>query len=165
MSNRFATLLLSAGTAAVITLSGVPALAANEAEREVGADGLVSTKSAYPMDETIERLIADIESKGITYFLTIDQRQLAADAGIELNPSTLLIFGNPALGSHFITARPEAGLDWPVRLLVHEDVDGQVWTTYTDFGWIADRHDITNRQAEFGMATQVISSITASVAE
>ena len=54
----------------------------------------------------------------------VDQRQLAAGAGIALPPSTLLMFGNPALGSQFITAKGEAGLDWPVRLLVQQDADG-----------------------------------------
>ena len=53
---------------------------------------------------------------------------------------------------------------WPVRLLVTQDDDGSVWTVYTDFGWIAKRHRIIDRQAQFKMATEVIGSITSSVA-
>jgi uncharacterized protein (DUF302 family) len=127
-------------------------------------DGVVKVKSAYPLDETVARLKADIAAKGIMFFQAVDQSRLAKDAGIKLGPSTLLTFGNPALGSHFITARPEAGLDWPVRLLVHEDAKGQVWAAYTDFAWIARRHGITNRQAEFAMASKVIASITSVIA-
>jgi uncharacterized protein (DUF302 family) len=63
-----------------------------------------------------------------------------------------------------LTANPDSGLDWPVRLLVREDADGQVWAVYTDFGWIARRHGITDRAAEFAKASEVIASITASVA-
>ena len=37
----------------------------------------------------------------------IDQSKLAADAGIKLRPSTLLVFGNPPLGTQFITSNPE----------------------------------------------------------
>lgn len=129
----------------------------------VGGDGVVKVKSAYGMDETISRLRADIAAKGITYFTTIEQSQLAAEAGIKLRPSALLIFGNPGLGSQFITSNPQAGLDWPVRLLVQEDDAGNVWTYYTDFHWIARRHGITNRQQQFNMATGVIESITGSV--
>jgi uncharacterized protein (DUF302 family) len=95
----------------------------------------------------------------------IDQSKLAAEAGIALRPSTLLIFGNPPLGTLFITAKPEAGLDWPVRLLVSQDDSGQVWAIYTDFAWIAQRHEIANRQAEFAKAAEVIASITGSVAQ
>jgi uncharacterized protein (DUF302 family) len=126
-------------------------------------DGVVKVRSAYPMTETIDRIRQDVAAKGITFFSAIDQARLGADAGIALRPSTLLIFGNPALGVQFVTANPVAGLDWPVRLLVYQDAGGAVWTAYTDFDWIARRHHITDRQAAFGKATEVIRSITATV--
>lgn len=126
-------------------------------------DGVIRVKSAYPMKETVHRIKADIAAKGITYFQDIDQAKLAAKAGIKLRPSTLLIFGNPGLGTQFITAKPEAGLDWPVRLLVTQDEAGQVWAVYTDFKWIATRHGIRDRDEQFATATGVIASITSSI--
>lgn len=126
-------------------------------------DGIVRVKSAYGLTETVARLKADIEGKGIKFFDAIDQSKLGESAGIKLNPSTLLLFGNPPLGIQFLTANPNAGLDWPVRLLVTQDDKGQVWATYTDFGWIARRHGIKNRNAQFKMASEVIKSITSSV--
>ena len=128
-----------------------------------GDDGIVKVKSAYPMDETIERLKKDIAAKGIKFFDEIDQSKLAADAGIKLHPSVLLVFGNPPLGTQFITANANAGLDWPVRLLVFENDKGEVWAAYTDFDWIARRHGIKNRNDQFKMASSVITSITSSV--
>ncbi|MGH6717825.1 MAG: DUF302 domain-containing protein [Alphaproteobacteria bacterium] len=128
-----------------------------------GDDGIVMIQSAYPMSETIARLKQDIADKGILFFGEIDQAKLAADAGIELKPSVLLVFGNPPLGTQFITAKPSAGLDWPVRLLVFENDQGEVWTAYSDFSWIARRHGIDNRDAQFAMASEVIASITSSV--
>ena len=86
-----------------------------------GNDGIVSAKSAYSIGETVERLKKDIADKGIKFFDEIDQSKLAADAGIKLRPSILLVFGNPPLGTQFITANANAGLDWPVRLLVFEN--------------------------------------------
>jgi uncharacterized protein (DUF302 family) len=127
-------------------------------------DGIVRVRSAYPVAETIARLKADIADKGILFFDEIDQSRLAADAGVELLPSTLLVFGNPPLGTLFLTSDPDSGLDWPVRLLVRQDADGQVWAVYTDFAWIARRHGITDRAAEFAKASEVIASITSSVA-
>lgn len=127
-------------------------------------DGVVTVKSAYGFDETIVRLKDDISKKGIKFFLAVDQSTLGADAGLKLNPSTLLIFGNPPLGIQFLTSNPNAGLDWPVRLLVRQDASGEVWAAYTDFGWIAHRHGISDRDAQFKMASEVIASITSSVA-
>jgi uncharacterized protein (DUF302 family) len=126
-------------------------------------DGIVRVKSGYNFQETIARLKKDIAAKGIRFFSEIDQTELAAGAGIKLNPSTLLVFGNPPLGTQFITANPNAGLDWPVRLLVTQDGAGAVWTVYTDFAWIAARHGIVNRADQFKMASMVIASITSSV--
>lgn len=142
-------------TFAFATLLSTPALATD--------DGVVRVRSAYPLKETIHRIKADIAAKGITYFTEIDQSKLAAAAGITLRPSTLLIFGNPGLGTQFITAKPEAGLDWPVRLLVTQDEAGQVWAVYTDFKWIAARHGIRDRDEQFATATGVIASITSSI--
>lgn len=143
---------------AALAMSAIAALPAQAA-----GNGIVKSKSAYPMAETVDRLKKDIAAKGITFFAEIDQTKLAADAGITLGPSTLLIFGNPALGSQFMTPNPQSGIDWPVRLLVIADKNGQVWTVYNDFGYIARRHRIRNRGAAFEMASKVIASITSSV--
>ena len=128
-----------------------------------GKDGIVKAKSAYSMQDTIDRITKDIASKGIKLFDVIDQAKLAKDAGVDLRPSTLIVFGNPPLGTLFLTAKAESGLDWPVRLLVFQDAKGQVWTAYTDFTWISRRHGIKNRAPQFKMASEVIASITSSV--
>jgi len=133
------------------------------AARADSDDGIVRVKSAVPMAEAISRIKADIASKGIKFFSEIDQSKLAADAGIELRPSTLLVFGNPPLGTQFITSNPNAGLDWPVRLLLTQDDNGDVWAVWTDFGWIAKRHNIGDRAAQFEMATKVVGSITSTI--
>jgi uncharacterized protein (DUF302 family) len=163
MSARIAKLGWTAALTGLLALSSVAPTAESAAQAMPG-DGVVKVKSAYPMAETVARLKQDVASKGIMFFLAVDQSKLAAEAGIKLNPSTLLIFGNPGLGSHFITSNPYAGLDWPVRLLVAEDDRGDVWAAYTDFAWIARRHRITDRDAQFKMATSVVESITSSIA-
>lgn len=164
MFTRFATLTGAAVLAAALMIVPLLSIGADGATPTLSGDGIVKVRSAYGIDETIARLKADIEAKGIKFFLAVDQSKLGADAGIELRPSTLLIFGNPPLGIQFLTSNPNAGLDWPVRLLVAEDDKGTVWAVYTDFGWIARRHGITDRDAAFKMASEVIASITSSVA-
>ena len=153
----FTRLLCSAALVAALMWSFPPVVKAAD------DDGIVKFKSAYDMPETIKRMKKDIADKGIMFFDEIDQAKLAADAGVTLLPSTLLVFGNPPLGTLFLTSDPDAGLDWPVRLLVYQDAKGDVWVAYTDFAWIARRHGITNREKEFKMASEVISSITSTV--
>jgi uncharacterized protein (DUF302 family) len=134
--NRFLTSALAA-TALVLTIA-VPALVGKANARDVG-------------------------KKGIQFFGVIDQAKLGNAAGNNVRPSRLVMFGNPALGTTFITANPTAGLDWPVRVLVFQAPDGEVYAAYTDFDWIAHRHGIENRDKEFAMATEVIRSVTSTI--
>jgi len=149
---------------AVSLLAAFP-IAAGQAEPAAppAADsGVVRVKSGFGMSETIARIKQDVAAKGIKFFDEIDQASLAGEAGIKLRPSTLLVFGNPPLGIQFLTTNPYAGLDWPVRMVVFQDADGQVWIAYTSFDYIAQRHHIADRPAQFKMASEVAASIAAS---
>ncbi len=121
--------------------------------------GIIRRASAHSVDETVAILKADVEKKGIRYFATIDQSELGKAANVAVNRSVLIQFGNPPLGLQFLTANAYAGLDWPVRMLVLQDDDGKVWMAYSDFAWIAKRHHISNREAQFKMASEVAASI------
>jgi uncharacterized protein (DUF302 family) len=143
-----------AATALLAVIAG-PALADAD-------NGVVTVKSNYSVEETVSRIRDDVAKKGIMLFNVIDQSGLGNAAGNEVKPSTLVVFGNPALGTTFITANPAAGLDWPVRMLVYQADDG-VYAAYTDFDWIARRHGIASRDKEFRMATEVIQSVTSTV--
>jgi uncharacterized protein (DUF302 family) len=147
-----------------IALAAAGPAGLGENENMAASAGVVQVRSIYGVEETIDRIKQDIAGKGITFFTAIDQSKLAATAGIPLHPSILLVFGNPALGAQFISSNPAAGLDWPVRLLVHQDESGTVWAAYTNFDWIAQRHHITDRGLAFDKAGQVITSITSSIA-
>jgi uncharacterized protein (DUF302 family) len=126
------------------------------------AKGVLRVKSLYSLDETIERLKADIATKGIKFFAEIDQSQLGAGAGIAIRPSKLILFGNPPLGVQFLSSNPYSGLDWPVRMLILEEADGSISVAWTDFNYIAGRYSITNRKAQFKMASEVAASIASS---
>jgi uncharacterized protein (DUF302 family) len=156
MQNTFFTL---ASSLALVTA----VVAITPATADAHDNGVVKAKSSYSVNETVDRIKKDVAAKGIKLFDTIDQTMLAKDAGVDIKPSILIIFGNPPLGTQFLSAKQESGLDWPVRLLVYQDQNGQVWTAYSDFNWIAKRHGITNRKAQFKMASEVIASITSSV--
>ena len=159
---RVTLLAVMASLGAVAT--SIPAQAESPGIQLEG-DGLHRTRSAYSVDETARRIRADIEQKGIMFFATIDQAQLAKGAKIDLKPSQLLIFGNPPLGVLFLTSNPESGMDWPVRMLVQQDESGAVWAIYQDWDWVAQRYGITDRKAEFAKATEVVTSIVTSVAD
>lgn len=155
--------LILAPLIAVAALTSPPANAAETmaatATPVAAADGVVQLRSASGFDQTVAQLKADIAAKGIRFFDAIDQSGLGEAAGLKIRRSTLVLFGNPPLGVQFLQSNPYAGLDWPVRMLVLEDTSGQVWVAWTDFWFIARRYRITDRAAQFRMASEVAASI------
>src|SRR5205085_5650471 len=119
------------------------------------AEGVIKQRSDYGFDETITRIKSDIATKGIRFFDEIDQTKLGEGAGLPINRSTLLLFGNPPLGVQFLQSNPVAGLDWPVRMLVTRDDGGSVWISWTDFRFVANRYQLRDRDAQIKMAGEV----------
>jgi uncharacterized protein (DUF302 family) len=128
------------------------------------AAGVLRVRSDNGFDETVARLKADVQAKGIRYFDTIDHAALGALVDLDLRRSTLVLFGNPPLGVQFLQSNPYAGLDWPVRMLVVEEADGTVYVAWTDFAFVADRYAIGDRGAQFAMASEVAASIATAAA-
>lgn len=106
-------------------------------------DGLLTKQSAHDFAETVSRLEAALDERGITIFNTIDHSaNAAAGPGLDLRPTTLVIFGNPAVGSQLMAASQTMGLDLPLKILIHEDEAGVTHLTYNDMAFLAERHGI-----------------------
>ena len=84
----------------------------------MAAAGLISVASRGSAAETLERLTATLRAKGQTVFARIDHAQGAAETGLTLRPTTVVIFGNPKIGTPLMQANQAAGLDLPLRMLV-----------------------------------------------
>lgn len=156
---RFLTLAAALALAPFAFVAAGPVAAQAGATQTASAQGVIRLKSAHSFDETVVRLKADVQAKGIRLFDTIDQSGLGAQAGLKTARSTLVLFGNPPLGVQFLQANRYSGLDWPVRMLVVEESDGSVWVAWSDFGFIRQRYAIADRDAQLKMAGEVALSI------
>ena len=123
-------------------------------------EGLISKPSPYSVSETLDRLEARLTAKGIAIVTRWDHAARAAGVGIELRPTELLLFGNPALGSHFFTSNQTAGIDLPMKALAWQDADGQVWLSYNDPAYLAARHGITDRDEVVARMQKALAGLT-----
>ena len=99
---------------------------------------------ADPQDdlETVwKRLLSAIESAKIPVFSTIDHKQNAVGAGLDMLGARVITFGNPAVGTALMLEAPESALDLPLRILAVETPQG-VCLLWNDPAWIASRHGI-----------------------
>jgi uncharacterized protein (DUF302 family) len=104
--------------------------------------GIVQLKSAHSFAETLERLESSIISKGLTIFARIDFSEDAEKAGLKMNPTRLLIFGNPKAGTPLMIASPSLAIDFPLKILVSVDDTGKAWVSYNSPEYLRDRHHI-----------------------
>ena len=136
--------------AAVLIFFSQPALAADEFTK-VGP-------SKHAVSETIDRLESALKSKGINVMARIDHAAGAKKAGLDLPPTTLLIFGNPKLGTPLMQSNRMIALDLPMKALAWEDEDGKVWLSYTTPETLKARHDIGDRDKVFEKMTGALAN-------
>lgn len=108
--------------AAAVAVLAVPALAQT--------DDIVRVPASGSVDATADRLEAAIGNAGASVAARVDHGAAAAGAGLELDDAQLLIFGNPQIGTPAMQDDSLAGLYLPLRVLVYEDSEGQVWLAY-----------------------------------
>ena len=104
--------------------------------------GIVDRPSGRSVDETVARLEALLRSKGITLFALIDHSGEAAKVGLKMPPTKLLIFGKPAAGTALMVAAPRSAIDLPLKILVWEDAQGQVWVSANSAAYLHERHGL-----------------------
>ena len=109
-------------------------------------NGLVSVKSAHSVKDTADKLENTLASKGMTVFNRINHAEGAKKVGTALPPTELVIFGNPKVGTPLMVCSRSVAIDLPQKALIWEDGQGQVWLTYNDPAYLAERHGITGCQ-------------------
>lgn len=106
------------------------------------ADGLLSLKSPYSAEVTMDRLETIVKEKGLNVFVRIDHAADAAKVGKILRPTVLLIFGNAQGGTPFMQCAQSVAIDLPLKALAWEDSMGQAWISYNDPEYLAKRHEV-----------------------
>ncbi len=118
-----------------------PELAPGKTSPGHHSDGLVRIVSAYSVEETAARLEAALTERGVKVMAKIDHAANADGAGLDLAPTTLILFGNPAAGTQLMKSSRSAGIDLPMKALIYEDA-GAVMFEYNAIGYVARRHGV-----------------------
>lgn len=105
-------------------------------------NGLIHLPSQYSVEQTMQRLEALLQERGVMIFARIDHSGEAAKVGLTMRPTKLLIFGSPKGGTPLMQAAPTIAIDLPLKALLWEDADGKVWLTYNDPAYLQQRHNV-----------------------
>ena len=129
-------------------------------------NGLVTVESSFTASEILSRLQCALQAANMTVFATFDHADAAKKVGLELRPTTVLAFGNPAAGTKLMQLNQMVGIDLPLKILVWEDNSGRANLSYNDPAWLGERHALGAETAPViaGM-TKLLASVTQKAAK
>ncbi len=108
----------------------------------VAGDGLISVKSSHDVEATAGRLENILKQKGMNVFIRINHAAGARSVGKDLRPTELVVFGNPKVGTPLMQCNQSVAIDLPQKALIWQDEKEQVWLTYNDPEYLAQRHGL-----------------------
>lgn len=115
---------------------------------EADAQGMEASfhiDDATSVDDAIAQIRTTLEAQGATIVATIDHAAAATSVGLELRPTTVLLFSNPRLDAQFLQKSQTTGIDLPQKFLVWQDVAGAIRLSFNTPSYLSQRHDITWR--------------------
>lgn len=146
------------GAGAAIFLAAVVCTAA--AEEAPQSNGTRHLKSHHSVEKTIERAKRILEHNEFRVFGVIDHGDNAKQAGLDLKPTRLLVFGNPKGGTALMKENRLIALDLPMKLLIWEDKNGVVWISYNDPDFLKKRHGLYPQRALFNKMRGILEDIS-----
>jgi uncharacterized protein (DUF302 family) len=128
----------------------------------IAGNGVVTKPSNHSVDETVDRLKSILQAKGVAVFALVDHSGEAEKAGMKMPPTKLLIFGSPKAGTPLMLAAPSTAIDLPLKILISEDGQGEVWVSYNSPAYLQERHGIPH---ELMQNIAVVETLAAKAAE
>lgn len=127
--------------------------------------GLVTISSPYNVQETGDRLESIIEEKGLTLFARIDHSANASNAELELQPTQLLILGNPKVGTPLMQCSITTAIDLPQKILVYQDESSDTQVAYNQPEYLQERHNIEGCDEVIEKVSGALKAITEAAVE
>jgi len=106
---------------------------------------LETVESQNDLITSVKKLEKLIKAQGLTHFSTIDHKANAEGVKMNLKPETVVVFGNPKMGTVLMNCNPSMGIDLPLRMLFTTDYEGITTITYTNPEYWSLKHNIKDK--------------------
>ena len=106
---------------------------------------LQTVESQHSHTDTVKKLVSLVKSQGLIHFSTIDHKANANAVEMNLKPETVVVFGNPKMGTVLMNCNPSMGLDLPLRMLITTNYEGITSITYTNPEYLSLKHNIKDK--------------------
>lgn len=133
-----------------------------EQEMEITkTQGVITKVSSKNFEETYNTLVEIITNNpNLKIIAQLDHQANATSVGIKINPTRVIMFGNPKLGSPLMQNSQIIGLDLPQKILVWQDEQGIVNISYNAPEFLKLRHGITSNEDVLVTITKALDNIS-----
>lgn len=127
-------------------------------------NGFRSVQSELSFEDTVLSAQQILEAEGFGVPLVLDHSANAASVDLDLSPTTLILFGNPMVGTSLMQESRSMAIDLPQKFLVWEDDAGNVYISYNDPLYLADRHEVTEQGEKLDAISNRLQSLAEQIA-
>ncbi len=112
-------------------------------------NGLVIKESNQSFEATYSKLRRTIDTNpNLKIILELDHSKNASSVGLTLNPTKIILFGNPNLGTVLMNDQQTTSIDLPQKIVVFQEGNGTVKIAYNDPAYLKNRHDLSEQTQE-----------------
>ncbi len=139
----------------ILTLISIPLTSASS-----NRDDLLTFASKHSVNDTVSQFVHLLEKKGFTIFDKIEHSLAASKVGIKLSDTTVIIFGNPKIGSKLMQCSPTIAIDLPQKALIWKDAKNQVWLSVNNPEYLKKRHNVQGCDSFFSKIKAALTTIS-----
>lgn len=118
-------------------------------------------ESQFPVAKTVARLENELNSRNIPVFAKFDHAENARGVGLELRPTTVLVFGSPKVGTLLMQQDQSISLELPLRISVWEDAAGSTWLAFPQMKGLAEAYGMEGSEVLQKMENLLCELVTA----
>ena len=157
----------------LLSIDAIPAIARPQSQQlksmMAGAgdrsNGLIQLKSNFSIEETTARIESLLKERNLVLVAKIDHAANAKSVKLELRPTRLFIFGNAKTGTPLMQCNQSVAIDLPMKGLLWQDAQGQVWFGYNDPQYLKARHQLKQCQQEIDAASKAMKALAAAITQ
>jgi uncharacterized protein (DUF302 family) len=123
--------------------------------------GIVTLACRGGVEQVLRRVVSEIDRRDLEISTVIDHNGDAADAGLDMPDSKLVVFGHAQRRTPLMLSHPTLGLDLPMKLLIWRGDDGAVFVSFNTAEYLAARHELSDAETD---RLRVVSDIAACAA-
>lgn len=105
---------------------------------------IIRVKSRYNFEETVNRIKSKLQENNISIFAIFNHQVNAEKVQLQLNPTTIIVFGSPKAGTLLMQKNQNISIELPLKISIIQNNNKEVWISYFKMSEIAKKYQLND---------------------